>query len=144
LLLSSGSWSFGYDGKDAGGNVLLNGVYLVEVVSQQAGGATTTTKVEITVLGGPGSTVSLVVAPNPAHLQGGSVMIEWQPVTQTADVKVYDLDGGLVRELGTSASPATWDLRTAGHGQAAMGVYFITARIPGQKRPACFKLALVP
>jgi hypothetical protein len=142
LLLSEGSWSYDYDGKDGNGSYLLNGVYLFVIVSQQ-GSSTVTVQTEITVIGSTGLGLQLTAAPNPVRASTNQVFIQWQPAAQSADLRIYDLVGGQVRAFGTVSSPAVWDLRTAGGAPVADGVYVISARVPGQKKPAFFKFAVI-
>lgn len=143
LLLSDGSWSYAFDGKDANGDQLLDGVYLLEIVSQEGSG-TSTVKAEITVIGSEGAGINqLTAAPNPARSPGNGVLIQWRPATQKVELEIYDMDGGLVRSFGASVSPVTWSLGTGGGKQVSAGVYVICARVPGQKLPAFFKLAVV-
>jgi hypothetical protein len=141
LLLSDGAWSYAYDGKDDNGDLLQNGVYLLEIVSRQ-GSSTSTVEVEITVIGSEGGGLLLTAAPNPAR-SGSGIVIQWLPATQRVDLEIYDMDGGLVRNFGELSSPAVWTQRTGGGEQVAGGVYVICARIPGQKQPAFFKLAVI-
>ncbi|HTA16775.1 MAG TPA: hypothetical protein VK786_03410, partial [bacterium] len=103
-----------------------------------------TVKAEITVIGSEGVGIKqLSAAPNPARSPGNGVLIQWRPATQKVELEVYDMDGGLVRSFGESLSPVTWNLGTGGGRQVAAGVYVVCARIPGQKLPAFFKLAVV-
>lgn len=142
LELSGGAWSFDYDGMDASGAVLRNGVYLFVLESAQ-GSSSASVKFQVTVLGDGAQGISqLLAAPNPVHAGSVSVDIQWQPATQAVELKIYDLNGGLVRDLGTGPSPASWDLRSGGGTKAADGIYIISARIPGERSPACFKLML--
>jgi len=141
LLLSDGAWSYAFDGKDAKGDLLQNGVYLLEIVSRQGSG-TSTVEIQITVVGSEGGGLELTAAPNPAR-SGSGVVIQWRPATQKVDLEIYDMDGGLIRSFGELSSPLVWPLRTGGGEQVAGGVYVICARIPGQKLPAFFKLAVV-
>jgi hypothetical protein len=141
LLLSDGPWSYEFDGRDGNGDLLSNGIYLFEIVSQQGSG-TSTVEVEITVIGSGGGGVALTAAPNPVR-SGNGVFIQWQPATQKVELEVYDMDGGLVRSFGELVSPCTWNLDTGGGRPVAGGVYVICARVPGQKLPAFFKLAVI-
>jgi len=142
LLLSDGPWSYAFDGKDGNGDLLPDGVYLLEIVSQ-GGSGTSMVKTEITVIGSEGVGIDqLTVAPNPARSPANGVLIQWRPATQKAELEVYDLDGGLVRSFGQTVSPVTWNLGS-GDRQVAGGVYVICARVPGQKLPAFFKLAVI-
>ena len=139
LLLSDGAWSFSYDGKDGSGAVLRNGVYLLVLDSRQ-GSTVTKTQAEVTVIGNGGVAVTLMAGPNPLRGGADTVTIAWQPAAQPVELKVYSLYGGLVASLGVQTSPAMWNLRSAGGAPAADGVYLITARVPGQRSPQCFKL----
>lgn len=141
LLLSDGTWSYDYDGEDSKGDLLLNGIYLLQVVSRQ-GNSTSKVEVEITVIGSEGGGLELTAAPNPAR-SGSGIVIQWRPASQRVDLEIYDMDGGLVRSFGELGSPAVWTQRTGGGEQVAGGVYVICARIPGQKQAAFFKLAVI-
>jgi hypothetical protein len=142
LILSQGAWSFSYDGDDGSGAVLRNGVYLFVVQSQQGGGVVGTVKFQVTVIGNGGAGVVLVAVPNPVRSSAEEVSVQWQPSNQVVELKVYDLARGLVRSLGDTSSPAQWNLRTGDGEKVADGVYFISARIPGQRRPTLFKLVV--
>jgi len=140
LTLSSGVWSFSYDGKDSVGNSLSNGIYLLVLESVQ-NGQTTKVKFEVTVIGGnaPGM-FNLVVWPNPVRSAQDQVTIHWQSSTPADEVLVYNLAGQLVCSLGTFPSPVVWDLRTGSGSSIADGIYWIGVRVPGQHRPHFVKL----
>ena len=142
LQLEAAGWTYDFDGLDGSGAVLRNGVYLFVLESRQ-GGAGDSVKFQVTVVGEGGVGVILIAAPNPARAGSGSVSISWRPAGQAVELKIYDLNGGLVRDLGTSLSPAAWNLEGPGGARAADGIYLITARVPGQRSPQCFKFALL-
>ena len=139
LVLSHGSWTFAFDGKDSGGEFLRNGVYLFKLLSVQ-GTSNFSVDFQVTVIGGGGFMVSLLAAPNPLRPPADSVSIQWQPRTQVVELKIYSLSGSLVRDLGQAVSPAAWDLRSASGRPVADGVYWISARVPGRRSPQFFKL----
>jgi hypothetical protein len=140
LTLSAGGWTFRYDGLDASGAVLRNGVYLFVLQSSQ-GGAVSKDSFQVTVLGNGGGQVSIFAAPNPVR-PGTAVkaVIYWHPPAQGVDLRIYDLSGGLVRDFGLSTSPLAWDLKGGAGREVAAGLYFVCARVPGQRDPQCFKL----
>jgi hypothetical protein len=91
------------------------------------------------ILGAGQGRVSLSVGPNPIRPGQTFAFIKWSPIT-LLELKIYGLDGGLVRDLGVTGPPATWDLRT-GQGQvAANGIYIVSARLAGERQPQTFKL----
>jgi hypothetical protein len=140
LTLSSGAWTFTYDGKDGSGEDLSNGIYMLVIESQQ-GSSLTTTKVQITVVGGMGIMLKVIAVPNPAH-SGGSVTILWEPSTQPGEVLIHTLDGKFVRSLGIGQSPMTWNLRSGSGEPMSDGIYLVSVRIPGQRDRHWFKLMI--
>lgn len=135
LLISQGTWSYAFDGKDGSGALLRNGVYLL-TVSDPSGA---TVQATLTVLGGGQKQVALVAGPNPVRPGQALVLIKWSPIT-LLELKIYGLDGGLVRSVGVAAPPYTWDLRTQAGGLVANGIYVVAARLPGERHPQTFKL----
>lgn len=140
LLLSQGGWTFSFPGVDSTGSVLRNGIYLFVVVSQEGGKQVGSVEFQVTVLGSGGEGVDLLAAPNPVHSSSGYVSIQWQPAGQVVELKIYDLPRGLVRNWGVCSSPVTWDLRTGSGEKVGDGIYVISARVPGQRKPTLFKL----
>ncbi len=140
LTLTSGSWSFAYDGKDASGADLTDGVYLVEVVSSLGGAGVATARVQVRVAGGQ-APVALQAGPNPAPV-GGSVTIVWSPSGAQDEVLVYDLAGQIVRRFPEASQPLVWDLDAAGGGRVAPGIYFVGVRVQGRSVPLFLKLAV--
>lgn len=135
LVVSGGGWSMNFDGRDSSGAVLRNGAYLLVV--SDAGGSSVQKALQI--LGAGQGRVSLSVGPNPIRPGQTFVSIKWSPITQL-ELKIYGLDGGLIRDLGVTGPPVAWDLRT-GQGQvAANGIYFVCARLAGERQPQTFKL----
>jgi hypothetical protein len=139
MLLKDGAWSAVYDGKGAAGSNLQNGVYLF-VIEQSSGAASV--KFQVTVVGSGGSGVALTAAPNPAGSMAGQVEIRWSPAGQVVEMKVYGVAGDLVRDLGETAPPAVWNLDDGSGRPVPAGMYFISARIPHQRDPSFFKLAV--
>jgi hypothetical protein len=138
LILSDGAWSFSYAGLDHNGTVLRNGVYLF-VVEMQSGGSV---QKQLRVLGAGAGRVALNAGPNPLRPGPGSVSISWSPAL-AVELKVFALDGSLVRDFGTvPLPPVAWDLRSSGGGLVANGIYVITGRVPGERSPQTFKLLL--
>jgi hypothetical protein len=140
LVLSGWGWSFSYDGKDSNGQYLTNGVYTLVIESAQ-GGQVTKTVLQITVVGSAGIQLDLMVWPNPVR-GGESVTIQWQPLSQQADVSVYNLNGALIRSFGFVNPPLVWNLTTASGQAVADGIYFIGVRTPGRRAPQWFKLGV--
>ena len=140
LLLSQGTWVFAFDGLDASGSVLRNGIYLF-VIHSQAAGAAEDDRVQVQVLGQGAPSVVPVVAPEPALVGGGGVQIHWSPV-EAAQLRLYTLDGALVRDLGVVRPPVSWDLRDAGGAWVAPGIYLLSVRVPGQREGRLVKLAV--
>jgi hypothetical protein len=57
------------------------------------------------------------------------------------ELKVYSLDGQLVRDFGTPGLPPTnWDLATGSGVSVANGIYVLQARVPGERSGQFFKL----
>ena len=139
LLLSQGAWAFAFDGKDGSGAVLRNGLYILVLESRQ-GGASATVRVQVQVLGKGGPSVSLAAAPNPSH--GSPVTLRWLPALP-AELKVYGLGGALVRDLGTVGPPQAWNLDGPGGAPVSAGLYLVSARVPGQREPSFFKIAVL-
>ena len=56
-----------------------------------------------------------------------AVGITFTNVPQTGNIEIYTIDGRLVRKLGIPANltvqEVKWDVKTAGGGRAASGVY---------------------
>lgn len=139
LLMGNAVWSGSFDGKDASGAILRNGYYLLDLRSSQ-GGADSDLKLPLQVLGSGGGGLTVEVAPNPAG--AGGLVIRWSPA-QAADLSVHSLDGGLVRDFGRVAPPQRWDLKGAGGQDVGAGVYVVGVRLPGQRRPHFFKVAVL-
>lgn len=138
MILSDGAWSYSYKGLDHNGAVLRNGVYLF-VVQMQGGGSV---QKQLRVLGAGAGRLSLNAGPNPLRPGTGSVSISWTP-PQSVELKVFALDGSLVRDFGAvPLPPVSWDLRSSGGNLAANGIFVITARVPGERSPQTFKLLL--
>jgi hypothetical protein len=63
---------------------------------------------------------------------------------QRVELKLYSLDGSLVMDFGVpSLSPLQWDLRNGNGKPVADGIYWVVARVPGERTPQVFKLVLV-
>jgi hypothetical protein len=58
------------------------------------------------------------------------------------DLKIYSLDGELVRDLGRISSPAIWDLQTQSGLPVGNGIYWVSARRPGERSARLFKQLL--
>ena len=139
LGLSEGTWSFAFDGRDDQGEVLRNGAYVIELVSD-LGGTLTTVRKTIQVVGAGAPMVELMAGPNPLRSGQGDLVIRWTPAVPV-DLKIYNLNGELVRDLGRcSKGPELWDLRSDAGGLMADGVYWVAARRPGERLPRLFKL----
>ena len=141
LVLSQGAWAFSYNGLDAGGAVLRNGIYIFVVHSQLAG-ASKDLSLQVRVLGGGGSGVTLLVAPQPAVVGGPALQIEWQPAATALQLELHSLDGGLVRDFGLVLPPVVWDLRGAGGSSVSAGIYLLSGRVPGQRGGRLLKVAV--
>jgi hypothetical protein len=139
LLLSQGAWSFAFDGLDASGAVLRNGLYILVLESQQ-GGASSTVRVELQVLGKGGGSVVLSAAPNPSA--GTPVALRWLPAVPV-ELKIFSFSGALVRDLGVAQPPQAWNLESSGGAPVSGGIYLVSARVPGQREPRWFKVAVV-
>lgn len=112
---------------------------MIEVESVQ-GGSSTKVRRSLQVVGSGAPMVQLMVGPNPLLKGSSQVVIQWVPAVPV-DLKVYSLSGELVRELGrVSAGPLIWDLRSQSGSPVADGVYWISARRPGERLPRLFKL----
>jgi hypothetical protein len=141
LILSSGGWTFSFDGRDGQGDVLRNGAYVFELESQD-GGSVSTVRRNVQVVGSGVPMVQLMAGPNPLRPGTLQVLIQWQP-SVPVDLKIYTLNGELVRDLGrVAAGPIAWDLRSSTGALAANGIYWIAARRPGERQPRLFKLLL--
>jgi hypothetical protein len=138
LVLRQGAWSCSFDGKDSNGAYLGNGVYLLELSE----GGSVEARLQITVGGAGGGVSGFVVAPNPVRSGQEAVNIAWAPASTAAELRVYSFSGGLVRNLGSQTAPWRWDLRTSTGQAVADGIYFITARVPGDVAPQVIKLAV--
>jgi hypothetical protein len=137
LVISHGAWTFQYNGRDASGAELRNGLYLLVL---SFSGGSSTIKIQLQVLGEGGNGVELSAGPNPC--QGSNVQLRWFPAVP-AEVTVHGQDGSLVRDLGLRLPPLTWNLATADGRQVSAGIYLIGARVPGQRSPSFFKLAVL-
>jgi hypothetical protein len=135
LILSNGAWSAQYNGVDSSGAVLRNGVYLLDLSGPSGASVHTSMK----VLGTGGGRVSLIAGPNPLRPGAAAILINFSPIT-LVELKIYGLDGGLIRDLGVVAPPVTWDLRTQQGDAVANGLFIVSARLPGERQPQTFKL----
>jgi len=140
LGLSQGPWAFYYDGLDASGSVLRNGMYLF-VIHSQMGSQSKDLSVQVRVLGRGAAGVTLVAAPAPVPVGGGPLRVQWLPAV-AVQLSLHGLDGGLVRDFGLVAPPLNWDLRASGGAAVAPGVYLLSARVPGQRDGRLLKVAV--
>jgi hypothetical protein len=141
LVLSEGAWSYSFDGRDSHGEVLPNGAYVFELESNQ-GGTVTKVRRTLQVVGSGVPMVEVLAGPNPLRPGALQVIIQWKP-SVPVDLKIYNLNGELVRELGrVVGGPVDWDLRTQTGVPVGNGVYWISARRPGERLPRLFKLML--
>jgi hypothetical protein len=141
LVLSAAGWSYSFDGRDSQGEVLRNGAYVLELESH-SGGQVVKARHTVQVVGAGAPMVSLAVGPNPLRPGAQNMVIQWQPAVPV-DLKIYNLDGELVRDLGRlAAGPAVWDLRSQAGVPAGNGIYWVTARRPGERHPSLFKQVL--
>lgn len=135
-LSAPAQWSFAFDGKDSDGALLRNGVYLLVVESQ----GSSPQQRQLRILGAGQGRSALSAAPNPVRPGQTAVRLDWgggAPV----ELKVYTLDGALVRDLGLASSPPLWwDLRTGQGAWTSNGIYVVTARVKGERSPQSFKL----
>jgi len=139
LTLSDGFWIFAFDGRDAQGDVLRNGVYVFELESEQGGGRSVVRKT-VQIVGSGAPMVELQVGPNPLRPGQGDLVIQWTP-SVPVDLRIYNLNGELVRELGRrNRGPILWNLRSDAGSPIADGVYWVSARRPGERLPRLFKL----
>lgn len=138
LVLTQGAWSFSYDGLDSSRTQVRNGVYLLVLENQDG----SKVQKQLQVLGAGAGQVSLLAGPNPVGPKDRQVLIRWRPIT-ALELKIYSLDGGLVRDFGHAAPPQLWDLQQSSGAAVAGGIYVITARIPGERTPQFFKLMVV-
>jgi hypothetical protein len=137
LFISQGLWSCGYDGRDASGAMLRNGLYLMVL---SFSGSSSTVKVQLQVLGKGGGGLALSAGPNPCV--GPSVVLRWFP-TVAAEITVHGLDGELVKDLGLRVQPMVWDLTGSDGRPVSAGIYLVGARVPGERSPSYFKLAIL-
>lgn len=139
LMLSAGDWSHAYEGRDNSGAVLRNGVYLLVLRATDG----QTSQKTLRVLGRGTGLVSLRAGPNPVGPTAPEVRLVWSPIA-ALELKIYSLDGQLVRDFGLEAvPPLAWDLRNSGGKIVAGGVYVVVARLPGERHPQFFKLRVV-
>jgi hypothetical protein len=140
LLLSDGSWSCAFDGLGDDGLTLPNGSYLMEVVNADGKGSVTR---PFTVLN------SAEQEPRAYALQGllrasdKACAIVWFP-PMAMEVAVYDLSGAQVWQARAPAGAgrADWALCGASGTPAGPGLYFVSLRRDGQRRPQILKIYL--
>jgi hypothetical protein len=140
VLSQAGAWAYPYNGLDASGAVLRNGLYLLVVHSQQ-GSQSASVSVPVRVLGQGAGSVTLLAAPMPAPVNGGAVTLQWSPALPVK-LELHSLDGGLVRDFGLVSPPVLWDLRSAGGAGVAPGFYVASARVQGQREARLLKLVV--
>ena len=137
LALSAPGWSGAFDGKDDAGMPLSSGAYLVELESSN-GGASQKISRPLTVLASSGPLVSASAWPNPAAKGSTYIDVVWAPAGQDVLGQVYNQAGELILDMGRlSGGHTRWELRAL-----ADGVYFVTLRVPGERRPRVIKVAL--
>ncbi len=138
LRLSSGAWSFDLSGRSGPNGPILNGVYLLVVESR--GGSPV--QKPLRVVGKASGKVAVVAGPQPLRRGDRWLSIHWRPMT-LVELKVYSLDGSLVRDLGAQpVSPVVWDLRNGNGNEVAGGVYLLSVRIPGESSPQWRKITI--
>jgi hypothetical protein len=137
LLLSQGSWSFSYSGHDSSGAVLRNGIYLLVLVNQDG----SRVQKALQIVGAGAGRVSVSLQPNPVRPGTTQVRLLWSPV-RMVELKVYSLDGGLVRDFGLAGPPQDWDLHSGNGNSVANGIYWVIARVPGERSPQVAKLMI--
>jgi hypothetical protein len=141
LKIRSGDWNFSYAGKDAQGNILADGSYILEIDSVQ-GSNSSIYRTSFTVLTGPSLQLSALAAPNPVAAGSSSMVFSWNP-PQSVDLEIYDSSGGLIQNFVVGAqSSMKWDLKTKSGHTVAAGVYLLILRVPGQRSPKIFKCAV--
>lgn len=134
LHLSSGSWDYDYDGRDSSGQPLPNGVYWLSVKAE--GGSSSSAYV--TVLRSGSRTLDAYAGPNPAGKGSRFVAIRWSPLSAAVDIKVFSLAGELTSDLGRAqGGKAIWNI-----GQTANGIYLISLKLAGERRPQFLKIAI--
>jgi len=142
MKINSGNWNFNYNGKDAQGNIIANGSYILEIDSSQ-GGSKVTLRYAFTVLDQPLPQLSAIVAPNPVGPEANFVIFNWTP-SQPVEFQIYDSSGGLVRKFEAGfSSPLRWDLRTSSGHLISDGFYLVVVREPGQRSVKVLKLAVM-
>jgi hypothetical protein len=136
LSLSDGTWTWAFDGLDGQGQLLRNGAYVVDAETQGAGHV----RADLRVLGQGQPLVLLQVGPNPVRPGSGPLRLLWQPPVPV-ELKIYSMNGELVKDLGLCAGPgAEWSLQSSQGTPAANGLYWVAARRPGERLPRLFKL----
>lgn len=142
MSIKSGDWTVNYNGKDAQGNFLADGTYVLEVDSSQ-GGSSAVFRTSFTVLSQAKPPLTGLLGPNPVNAGSNFVMVTWQPA-QAAEVMIYDSTGSLIRSfVAGPPPPLTWDLKTASGHSVGAGVYLLVIRLPGQRSGKVLKLAII-
>ncbi len=140
--VTEGNWSLSYNGQDSAGHALPNGQYIMEFRSSSGSGSQSSS-LAFAVIGQSVNFSGGPLGPNPVTKGVNSVLIGWSPGIG-AEVRIYNGAGDLVRQLddGSQNPPLYWDLRTTAGNWASNGIYLVAVRVPGERRPRIYKLAV--
>jgi hypothetical protein len=128
-ILSDLQW----DGTSSLGRPVDSGVYLVQLITQQAGGGSVVVVTRSLMILRPASRMpnGFRAFPNPVR-QGGLLQVWLPPHPLGARVRVFDLAGGLVASASASESQALLAFSTQAWGS---GVYLVEAEAQSQAAP---------
>ncbi len=77
---------------------------------------------------GPQSLNYVVNAPNPYNPSTGNLTIKNFPDNSVINIKIYNLEGNLVREIDGSGTSVIWDGKNENGSTVASGIYFYAAK----------------
>ncbi len=142
LQLLALGFSATYLGLDSSGHELPSGVYLLVLESKQGANVQEAQKT-VVLLRQSGASLSVLVVPNPVPKGTGSVDLYYAPVG-VIWAEVYNLAGERLLDLGRhEQGRVSWDLKTRQGQSVATGIYFITLRRDGDRKPYVARMAVL-
>lgn len=142
LQVLDGSFSASFDGLSDLGQPLENGFYVLSLngVSNQA---QTQASKSVFITRGQGQGVPVVVAPNPVGKEATQLEIR-VPAGASLWVEVFNVAGERIASLGRlDGGLLIWDLKSFKGEPISAGLYYLTLRRDGERKPTVARVAII-
>jgi flagellar hook assembly protein FlgD len=142
LLLLDGSFSASFDGNDDFGQPLGNGYYVLQILATRNVTQTQASK-SVFISRTAGQGVPVLLAPNPVGKDTLQLEIRI-PASESVWVEAFNVAGERVATLGRlNNGLMVWDLKNAKGEKLGGGLYYLTLRRDGERKPTVARVAVI-